>query len=128
MLPYCHPNSTFGPFQNVHNLCSAFSYCFTLLGSVYIWHGRGSTQQERDAALKYVETFSKDLVLPIVLLEGEDDNDEMFWMILGDNDFAKADYWQWRNASPIIDPSLWRIDTGGKTCPVRHSVAVDAAS
>lgn len=86
---------------------------------MYIWHGRGSIQQEKDAALKYVETFSKDIVLPIVLLEGEDDNDDMFWMILGDNNFAKADYWQWRNASPIVDPSLWRIDVDGKNRPVR---------
>ncbi|KDR75771.1 hypothetical protein GALMADRAFT_226417 [Galerina marginata CBS 339.88] len=103
---------------NVKNLCSAFSYCVTILGSVYVWHGRGSTLEERKAALQYANTFSADAVTPLVLLEGEDDNDEMFWMILGDEDYARADYWQWRKASPVTDPSVWRVDADNSNTPV----------
>ncbi|KIM40211.1 hypothetical protein M413DRAFT_446377 [Hebeloma cylindrosporum] len=102
---------------NIKNLCSAFSYCVTLLGSVYVWHGRGSTVQERAAALKYTETFSVDVVSPVELIEDEDDNDEMFWMILGDDTFAKADYWQWRGTFNHVDPSIWRIELSNEINP-----------
>ena len=92
----------------------------TLLGSFYVWHGRGSTLQERAAALKYTETFSADAISPIELNEGEDDNDEMFWMILGDDTFAKADYWQWRRTFDTIDPSVWRIELSNTTDSVSN--------
>ncbi|KAF9474543.1 hypothetical protein BDN70DRAFT_815514 [Pholiota conissans] len=96
---------------NVKNLCSAFSYCLTILGSIYIWHGCGSTSEERDAALKYAKRLSNGTGSPTELLDGETDNDEMFWMILGDDGFAKADYWKWRKSfSGGIDPVIWRVD------------------
>lgn len=46
----------------------------------------------------------------IELSEGEDDSDEMFWMILGDEEYAKADYWKWRRTASVQDPQAWRID------------------
>jgi len=92
----------------------------TLLGSVYVWHGRGSTVQERAAALKYTETFSADAVSPVELNEDVDDNDEMFWMILGDDTFAKADYWQWRRTFNYLDPSIWRIELSSTMNPVSN--------
>ncbi|KAF9565525.1 hypothetical protein CPC08DRAFT_815295 [Agrocybe pediades] len=95
---------------SMKNLCSAFSYCFTLLGSIYIWHGCGSTDNEREAALKYVQTFSPDPITPIVLVEGEDDEDEMFWMMLGNEEYAKADYWRWRRTTIDTDPKIWRVE------------------
>ncbi|KJA28999.1 hypothetical protein HYPSUDRAFT_128486 [Hypholoma sublateritium FD-334 SS-4] len=96
---------------NVKNLCSAFSYCLTILGSIYLWHGRGSTTEERTAARKYAESLSNDKSPPIELLEGESDDDEMFWMMLGDEDFARADYWKWRKIfSGIPDPMIWRVE------------------
>ncbi|KAF9529441.1 hypothetical protein CPB83DRAFT_765018 [Crepidotus variabilis] len=95
---------------SIRNLCSAFSYCFTILGSIYIWHGCGSTPKERQAALSYAQTLSPDPVSPTELVEGENDDDELFWMMLGDEDFARADYWRWRRASAEVDPSIWRID------------------
>jgi len=99
--------------QNIKNLCSAYSYCFTILGSVYVWHGCGSTPREREAALKYTQAFSPDPVTPIVLTEGKDDDDEIFWMILGNEEFAKADYWQWRKDASDIDPMIWKVGVEG---------------
>ena len=53
-------------------------------------------------------------VLPQELLEGGEDQDEMFSMMLGDDDYAMADYWQWRATSKRTDPAIWRIqDDGG---------------
>ena len=104
--------------KNIQNLCSAFSYCFTILGSIYVWHGCGSLPAERKAALEYAQTLSPDPVSPIELVEGETDDDEMFWMILGDDDFAKADYWRWRHSSSETDPLIWRVDPGNASKPV----------
>ena len=46
---------------------------------------------------------------PVELNEGEGDDDEMFWMILGGQDYAKADYWRWRRESLLTDPITWRV-------------------
>lgn len=82
----------------------------TILDSVYVWHGRGSTSRERKAALQYAEAMTKDSIPPIELCEGENDSDELFWMILGDDGYAKADYWRWRKSSAYIEPSVWKVD------------------
>ena len=51
----------------------------------------------------------------VELKEGETDKDEMFWTMLGDNDYAKADYWQWRRTAMNVNPRAWHIDaTKGK--------------
>jgi hypothetical protein len=41
-------------------------------------------------------------------------------MILGDDTFAKADYWQWRRAFDNIDPSVWRIELSNTMDPVSN--------
>lgn len=96
--------------QSIKNLCSAFSYCVTILDSVYVWCGRGSTSRERKAALQYAEAMAKNSALPIELYEGENDSDEMFWMILGDDGSANADYWRWRKTFVNTEPSIWKVD------------------
>jgi hypothetical protein len=45
----------------------------------------------------------------VELHEGGQENDEMFWMILGDEEFANADHWKWRRTSSLIDPRIWRV-------------------
>lgn len=106
------------PLQNIKNLCSAFSYCFTILGSIYIWHGRGSTTAERRAAMDYSKRLSNDIGSPTELVEGETDDDEMFWLILGDDDYAKADYWRWRADSTVTDPYVWKVNPENIELPV----------
>ena len=45
------------------------------------------------------------------LVERESDDDEMFWMLLGDADgYADADYWKWRPKSVVRLPRIWRVD------------------
>lgn len=58
----------------------------------------------------------------IELSEGENDDDEMFWMILGDDEFAKADYWKWKRTAVAIDPFVWRVDTTRINDPVRSAI------
>jgi hypothetical protein len=49
------------------------------------------------------------------LSEGVDDNDEMFWMILGDEQYAIADYWKWRKTSCVTDPKIWRLNASNES-------------
>ncbi|KAL1715806.1 hypothetical protein EV715DRAFT_255726 [Schizophyllum commune] len=98
---------------NVKNLCSGFSYCFSILNTQYVWHGRGSTTQEREAALQYAKTLSGGAEDAITrLTEGEDDQDEMFWAMLGDEAWASADYWQWRKEAANVNPRVWLVEDG----------------
>jgi len=103
---------------DVKNLCSGFSYCLSILDTLYVWYGRGSTPQERLAALGYARSLAATGSSVIELTEGEDDNDEMFWMILGDRGYAKADYWKWRRTASVPDPRVWRIDAKHGVHPV----------
>ncbi|KAG5635505.1 hypothetical protein H0H81_011024 [Sphagnurus paluster] len=112
---------------SIKNLCSAYSYCVSILDSVYIWYGRGSTALERKAALEYGHSLVTG-VPPIELNEGGSDNDEMFWMILGDEEYANADYWRWRKTSSIGDPRIWRAGADlGKDC-IWQAIPIDFLS
>jgi hypothetical protein len=54
------------------------------------------------------------------LREGDNDaDDEMFWTILGDSgDYARADYWRFRNTSAPSDPRYWIVDATIESDPV----------
>nr|GAT56816.1 predicted protein [Mycena chlorophos] len=97
------------------NVCSGFSYCVSILDMVYVWHGRGSPADEREAALEYGKTLTSNPEAVVVLLEGEnDDDDEMFWMALGEEaEYASADYWRWR-PQVGFSPRIWSVDAGRK--------------
>ncbi|KAF8502308.1 hypothetical protein F5888DRAFT_1792902 [Russula emetica] len=95
---------------HVSNLCSAFSYCLTLLGSCYVWHGKGSLPGERQAALGYALSLAVESS-PVELVEQESDGNEMFWMMLGNDDYARADYWRWRPDLATALPRIWRVDS-----------------
>ncbi|KAF8210398.1 hypothetical protein K438DRAFT_1809615 [Mycena galopus ATCC 62051] len=98
----------------IKNLCSGFSYCVSILNTVYVWHGRGSPPVERTAAMDYAKTLASNPDEIIVLIENENDDDEMFWMVLGDDaEYAKADYWRWR-PSVGFTPRIWRTDMSQK--------------
>jgi hypothetical protein len=98
----------------IKNLCSGFSYCVSILSTVYVWHGRGSTPVERTAAVEYAKTLTSNPDEISVLIENEGDDDEMFWMVLGDDaEYAKADYWRWR-PSVGFTPRIWSVDSSRK--------------
>ncbi|KAG6333692.1 hypothetical protein ID866_5399 [Astraeus odoratus] len=105
----------------ISNLCSGFSYCVTILDSVYVWYGTGSLHIERLAALDYAKSMTSTGTTVIELTEGEDDaKDEIFWMIVGEPDcYAKADYWRWRNSSVPSEPRCWLIESKNGTMPIR---------
>ncbi|KAG9221008.1 hypothetical protein CCMSSC00406_0002392 [Pleurotus cornucopiae] len=98
---------------NVKSLCSGFSYCLSILDTLYVWHGRGSPTKERQAALDYAHRLSSDPDNIHGLVEGENDDDEMFWLILGSDEYARADYWRWRRESEFTNPRIWSVDTRG---------------
>jgi len=77
--------------------------------------------------MEYAQRLSPDAATPIELFEGENDQDEVFWIILGDDDFAKADYWRWRHNCVEPDPMIWRIERRNVMPPVR-SLSLLAAS
>jgi len=60
--------------------------------------------------LEYGKCFWEN-ISPTELYEEDEAKDEMFWMILGDEDYANADYWKWRNTSSVIDLLIWRIES-----------------
>ncbi|KAJ7783303.1 hypothetical protein B0H16DRAFT_1658611 [Mycena metata] len=99
---------------DIKNICSGFSYCASILSTLFVWHGCGSTPVERQAAIDYGRTLTSNPDEIVVLVENESDDDEMFWMVLGDEaDYAKADYWKWR---PSIGSTsrIWSVDSGRK--------------
>lgn len=106
--------------QGVKNLCSAFSYCLSILGTIYVWYGLGSVTAERKAALAYARSIHAEADV-VELTQGENDDNEMFWMILGDSPFAEADYWRWRRTSSLdINPSVWRVDASKRANTVGY--------
>ena len=98
--------------QNVKYLCSGFSYCISVLDTLWVWYGCGTTQTERDAAKRYSQSLASGKNV-IEVEEGQED--EMFWMFLGDDGYARADYWKWKKQTAEMnekhaDPRIWRIE------------------
>jgi hypothetical protein len=66
--------------------------------------------------LQYARGLEKGGLPAIELSEGGNDDDEMFWIILGNEEFANADYWKWRATSAVVDPHIWRVDGEDLVC------------
>jgi len=60
--------------------------------------------------LKYAQDLAAKGSTVVELAEGESDDNEMFWMMLGEDEYAKADYWKWRRTSSDVAPRLWRVN------------------
>ena len=80
-----------------------------MLDTLWVWHGCGATQTERDAAKRYSQSLASGKNV-VEVEEGQED--ELFWMFLGDNEgYARASYWKWRkNEKGAADPRVWNID------------------
>lgn len=113
---------------SIRNLCSGYSYCISILDQIYVWHGCGSTPKERNAAQDYAQASAVKGTSVTELREGDNDvDDEMFWMVLGDSgDYAKADYWKFRNASTPSDPRCWIVDATVEGDPIRAVALISA--
>jgi len=77
----------------------------------YVWNGRGARPGEKKAAFDYAASLCGDAGSVIVLDEGVNDEDEMFWAVLGDGDreYAKASHWASRASVDADDPQIWKI-------------------
>ncbi|KZV97745.1 hypothetical protein EXIGLDRAFT_729858 [Exidia glandulosa HHB12029] len=104
----------------ISNLCSGYSYCLSILGALYVWHGRGSPEAERQQALTYANTMLLAEGMEEVTELSEGAEDEMFWAILGDEPYANAEYWQWRLDLPHVAPRMFRIDSSRGKDAVKH--------
>ncbi|CAE6402398.1 unnamed protein product [Rhizoctonia solani] len=102
----------------VSNLCSAYSYCVTVLDAVYVWHGRGATQAEHEATAAYARTIAG----PEKEIEEFDEGkeDPMFFMLLGDHAWANADYWKYRAplGKAAYRQRMFLVDARNKKQPV----------
>ena len=70
--------------QGVQNLCSGYSYCISILGTFYVWHGRGAVPAEQTAARAYASALAPVPEAVLELTEEESESEEMFWAILGE--------------------------------------------
>ncbi|KAG1766953.1 hypothetical protein EDD22DRAFT_950281 [Suillus occidentalis] len=113
---------------NIRNLCSGYSYCVSIIDQIYVWYGCGSTTKERNAARDYAQACAVKGTSITELREGDNDgDDEMFWMVLGDSgDYAKADYWKFRNTSTPSDPRCWIVDVTFEGDPIRAVTLISA--
>jgi hypothetical protein len=109
-------------FQGIRNLCSGYSYCLSLLETFYVWHGYASITEERKAALQYAQSLAPSPESIVELVEGESDQDEMFWLILGEGDYARADYWRWKSSAPTLNPRAWRVHVNRENQSVSHCI------
>ena len=102
--------------QAISNLCSAYSYCLSVLDALYVWHGRGSSEDERRVASAYAQSLKTESTNVEEFEEGAED--EMFWMVLGDDPFANADHWKFKNHSDITGARLFNVDSSRLKDPV----------
>lgn len=86
---------------------------------MYVWHGSGSVPSEQQAALTYARTLDEHMT-PVEMFEGTSDEDEIFWMMLGDDPFAQADYWKFRRSSILWEPKIWRVNGENIKQPVSN--------
>ena|ERR1700742_3651905 len=93
-----------------------------MLGTLYVWHGKGSLRAERAAALNHAQQIKVDSQV-VEVRQGKED--ETFWMVnirvavriiglllmlqmLGE-DFSSADYWRHRDEKHPCDPRFFDI-------------------
>ncbi|KAF9518106.1 hypothetical protein BS47DRAFT_1389287 [Hydnum rufescens UP504] len=99
---------------DIRNLCSAFSYVVIVLGVIYVWHGRGSLPSEASQAMAYAALMRGDSLSVLEFNEGEED--PMFWMYLGQDEWAKANLWTER---PRIQgprsSRAWKVSAKGSS-------------
>ena len=92
------------------SLCSGFSFCISLLDKIWVWHGRGSVVSQREAAMKYARALLIDAKSIVEMEEGKED--QLFFMFLGKDDYACADYWRWKTEDlPENEVRIWEIRT-----------------
>ncbi|KAF8507458.1 hypothetical protein BU17DRAFT_57402 [Hysterangium stoloniferum] len=109
----------------IWNLCSAYSYVVSILDALYVWHGRGSSEDERHVALAYAQSLSSTAQNVVEFEEGTED--EMFWLMLGEDGYANADHWKFRKELDRLGARLYAIDASKTKAPVQVLPGASAA-
>jgi hypothetical protein len=65
--------------QHIGNLCAGFSYILSMLGTIYVWHGKGSLKAERATASSYAQQIKGTELQVVEVRQGKED--ENFWMV-----------------------------------------------
>lgn len=91
------------------------------MNTIYVWHGRGALAAERSHALAYSALLAGDSLTVMQFDEGNEDI--VFWMCLGEDEWANASYWSERSAVEELQGSIrrvWRVQVGDiEKSPVR---------
>lgn len=78
--------------QEIAALCSAYSYIASVFEDLFVWHGIGSTQRERNAAVHFAMELAQDSdsgTRDVSEVE-EGHESDLFKDILGEGDYASA--------------------------------------
>ena len=72
--------------------------------------------------MKYARALTAGTNKKLVEVE-EGHEDESFWMFLGHDAYAHADYWRFRKQSTedVSDPRIWQVYCNAKAEPVSSS-------
>jgi len=89
------------------------------LGALYVWHGRGASEDERKVALSYGHSLTHAPTTVIEFEEGKED--EMFWMVLGDDGYANADHWKFKGQLDRLGARIHLIDSSKTKSPVSQA-------
>lgn len=87
------------------------------MGKLYVWNGRGSSEDERQVAQTYAATLSQTSLQIVEFEEGSED--EIFWMILGQADYASAHHWKFRDVLDRLGARIYAVDSSKARTPVR---------
>lgn len=73
--------------------------------------------KQREAAITYAQSLSTTSPDSEIVELEEGLEDDMFWMLVGTDDYASADYWRWKKDAivDVVDPRIWRIQGGGES-------------
>jgi len=94
-----------------------------VLDAIFVWHGKGSLDEERHAALGYAKSMCVEGTSIQEFNEGNED--PMFWMFLGEEAFAGADFWKFRRREGGMMvrslSRLYSVDVKERRNPVRET-------
>jgi hypothetical protein len=95
---------------STRNLCSAYSYLLSIVGNVFVWHGKGSTALERET----VSSHAREVFGSSVRVSEQDEGaeDKSFWTFLDKSGgYASAWHLRYRNVLPDLSaaPRLFHV-------------------
>ncbi|CAD6581118.1 MAG: hypothetical protein CYPHOPRED_001487, partial [Cyphobasidiales sp. Tagirdzhanova-0007] len=97
------------------SLCSASAYVASVFQELFVWHGKGSTDLERIAAYQYAQELSQGQRDIVEVYEGREGS--LFSDIMGDHDYASANFWRFRRAADVTanEVAIYAVNADAST-------------